>query len=252
MPGCKTCRCHTDYKMDITMAMQPIVDLRTRQVYAYEALVRGTQGQSAGQVLAQVTEDSKYYFDQLCRTTAIEMMAGLSDTAKLSINFLPNAIYDPQTCLRKTLEAADKFNLAKERIIFEVSEQEHLTDHEKLIDIANTYNKNGFKVALDDFGAGYAGIEVLHRFQPDIIKLDISLINGIAQDPVKQAVVDGICLMARRLGIDLVVEGVETLTDYRCLCDLGVYLMQGYLFAKPVIATLPNPSFPAQPAEHPE
>ncbi|MCO7189262.1 EAL domain-containing protein [Pseudoalteromonas sp. XMcav2-N] len=92
----------------------------------------------------------------------------------------------------------------------------------------------------------------MHRFQPNIIKLDISLVSGIAKDPVKQAIVDGICLMARRLNIDLVVEGVETLADYQCLCDLGVYLMQGYLFAKPVIATLPTPSFPTELAEHAE
>ena len=94
--------------------------------------------------------------------------------AKLSINFMPNAVYEPSRCLRTTLEAAHRTGFPIENIIFETTEDERVHDAEYLKKIFATYRKEGFKTAIDDFGAGYAGLNLLADYQPDIVKLDMA------------------------------------------------------------------------------
>jgi EAL domain-containing protein (putative c-di-GMP-specific phosphodiesterase class I) len=230
----------------ITMAFQPIVDVETQTVFAYEALVRGQNGESAGAVLSQVSEENRYAFDQTCRRTAIELACRLDLTATgahLSINFLPNAVYEPRSCIRVTLETAMRSGLPLDHIVFEFTENERLdTDH--VLHILRSYRAMGFKTALDDFGAGYAGLGLLTKFQPDIVKLDMDLIRGIDTSPVKQAVVRHTLNMLRDLGVTPVCEGVETIGEHDVLRELGVSLMQGYLLAKPMLEALPQVSWP--------
>ncbi|MDP3488963.1 MAG: EAL domain-containing protein, partial [Phenylobacterium sp.] len=100
---CQGCRDGAGLDFDFSMAFQPIMDMETGQPFAYEALVRGPAGESAWSVLSQVTEENRYAFDQLCRTTAIDLAARLDiagQGASLSINFLPNAVYEPRACIR--------------------------------------------------------------------------------------------------------------------------------------------------------
>lgn len=243
--SCVGCRDGAGFDLPITMAFQPIVDLRTGTVFAYEALVRGQDGGGAGSVLAQVSAENRYAFDQLCRTTAIEWASRLdltADGASLSINFLPNAVYEPRACIRSTLAAAMCARFPVSRIIFEFTEDEAMdTDH--ILNILRSYRAMGFKTAIDDFGAGYAGLGLLSKFQPDIVKLDMALIRGIDTDRVKRAIVANTLNMLRDLGVDAVCEGVETLDEHDALRDLGVSLMQGYLLARPAVEALPAVSF---------
>jgi EAL domain-containing protein (putative c-di-GMP-specific phosphodiesterase class I) len=232
------------------MAFQPIVDVRTETVFAYEALVRGQDGKGAGEVLAQVSTDNRYAFDQLCRKTAIDLASRLdlaSDGAALSINFLPNAVYEPRACIRVTLDAAMRTGFPLDRIIFEFTEEETI-DTNHILNILRTYRAMGFKTAIDDFGAGYAGLGLLSKFQPDIVKLDMALIRGIDTDRVKRTIVGNTLNMLRDLDIEPVCEGIETVDEHDALRDLGVSLMQGYLLAKPAVEALPPISW-ARPAE---
>ncbi len=239
--SCVGCRDGAGFDVPITMAFQPIVDVRNETVFAYEALVRGQDGQGAGAVLAQVSADNRYAFDQVCRKTAIELAAGLdlaADGAHLSINFLPNAVYEPRACIRITLEAAMRTGFPLNRIIFEFTEEEAL-DANHLLNILRSYRAMGFKTAIDDFGAGFAGLGLLTRFQPDIVKLDMALVRDIDTDPVKRTIVRNTLNMMRDLGIEPVCEGIETVGEHDALVDLGVDLMQGYLLGKPAVASLP-------------
>src|SRR5262245_56919810 len=121
--GCQGCTSsHLDF--DVSMAFQPIIDLGARSIFAYEALVRGTDGSSAASVLERVDEDNRYAFDQRCRVRAVEMASALGMTTNLSINFMPNAVYEPTRCLRTTLEAALRTGFPVERIIFETTQDE--------------------------------------------------------------------------------------------------------------------------------
>ncbi len=239
--SCIACKDGIGFDLPITMAFQPIVDVRTETVFAYEALVRGREGQGAGAVLSQVSAENRYAFDQTCRKTAIDLASRLNlaaDGALLSINFLPNAVYEPRACIRITLDAAMRSGFPIDRIIFEFTEDEAV-DANHLLNILRSYRAMGFKTAIDDFGAGFAGLGLLSKFQPDIVKLDMALIRDIDTDPVKRTIVRNTINMLRDLAIEPVCEGVETVAEHDVLRDLGVSLMQGYLLAKPEIEALP-------------
>lgn len=161
------------------MAFQPIIDVRQRRISSYEDLVRGPEGQSASTVLSQVTAENRYAFDQAWRGKAIEQAALLGLDRRLSINFLPNAVYDPKACIRATLAAAKDFHFPLDLITFEITEGARISDSAPLQGIITEYRRHGFHVALDDFGAGYAGLNSLASLTADIAKLDMALVRDI-------------------------------------------------------------------------
>lgn len=247
LPPCRHCR-DTQLDIDFTMAFQPIVDVAAREIYAYEALVRGPGGESAWQVLEQVNDTNRYAFDQACRQRAIRLAAKLGMKVCLSINFLPNAIYEPAACLRTTLAAAAEHGFSRDRLILEVTESEQARDQVDLVNIVNVYREKGLLTAIDDFGAGYAGLNLLADFQPDVIKIDMKLVRDVDTKRVNAAIIDGIAHTARDLGIRLVAEGVETEGEMRHLRDLGITRMQGYYFARPGFECLPAVNWTLIPA----
>jgi len=245
--GCAECRDRDALGFEFTMAFQPIFNVRTGATFAYEALVRGVNGESAGYILGLVNDGNRYRFDQACRVKAIEEAArlGILDIPDclLSINFLPNAVYRAETCIRATLEAARLANFPPDRLMFEVTEGEKLDNPDHLKSIFVEYERQGFTTAIDDFGSGYSGLNLLALFQPQVLKIDMALTRNLDQDPVKQAIVEGIILVARRLGIVVIAEGIETHEESAALLDLGVELMQGFLYARPQVGHLPTYSF---------
>jgi EAL domain-containing protein (putative c-di-GMP-specific phosphodiesterase class I) len=232
--SCSQCRDNEPLGFKFSYAFQPIVNVANREVFAHEALVRGEQGESAYSVLSRVTDENRYQFDQACRVTAIRIAAQLGLTSRLSINFLPNAIYKPELCIRTTLEAAQAFNFPVDQIIFETVEGEEVEDGKWLAQILREYKRMGFTTAIDDFGAGFAGLNLLADYQPDIIKLDMDLIRNVHESRSRQAIIKGVERMVEELGIVMIAEGVETYEEYCCLRDLGISLMQGYYFSKPL------------------
>lgn len=238
--GCKECREGLGLDFEFSMAFQPIVDVSKREVFGYEALVRGPANEGAAYVLERLNDTNRYRFDQLIRVKAIDLATQLGLTGMLSINFFPNAVYRPETCIRATLEAARERSFPLERIMFEVTEGEKVTDHAHLSAIFKEYKKHNFTTAIDDFGAGYAGLNLLADWQPDIIKLDMALTRNIDSDRVRRALVFAILGACRELSIRVIAEGVETIEECMTLMDEGVSLFQGYLFAKPGFETLPG------------
>jgi len=237
-PGCNRCKDDEALDFDFSYAYQPIVDFHARTIFAHEALVRGVNGESAASVLARVNDTNRYRFDQSCRVKAVKGAAELGIREMLSINFLPNAVYQPAACIRSTFDAAHKYNFPKERIIFEVVEGENVSDRPHLINIFEEYKRFGFKTAIDDFGAGYAGLNLLADFQPDIVKIDMDLVRNINDSKPKQAIVEGIVHMCRQLGIRVLAEGIETKAERDFLVVSGVSLFQGYLFCKPAFQAI--------------
>jgi EAL domain-containing protein (putative c-di-GMP-specific phosphodiesterase class I) len=210
--------------------------------------VRGPAGEGAHSILSQVSAENRYAFDQKCRVTAIEgaVAAGILDTgAKLSINFLPNAVYSPAACIQLTLSAAMATGLQTDRLIFEFTEDERMPDPLHVAGIVAAYRKMGFTTALDDFGAGYAGLALLAAIQPDMVKLDMQLIRDIDTDPAKRTIVAHVVRMCAEMGIDVVGEGVETIAEFSVLEGLGVRYIQGYLLAKPSFKAIGTVAWPA-------
>lgn len=236
--GCVQCKSETELDFAFVFAYQPIVDIRTRSIYAHEALVRGPNGESAYSVLSQVTDLNRYQFDQACRVEAIRGAAALGMKELLSINFLPNAVYRPEACIRTTFEAARTYDFPIERIIFEVTEGEQILDRPHLVNIFREYRRFGFHTAIDDFGAGYAGLNLLAEYQPDIVKIDMELVRDIDTSKAKQAIVEGIVAICSKLNVRVLAEGIETPAERDFLRDAGIELMQGYLFCRPALQAI--------------
>lgn len=158
-PKCKACADGRGSGLDFsfTMAFQPIVDVCTETIFAHDALVRGPHREGAGSVLAKVNDDNRYAFDQACRAHAIELASRLGLAERLSINFLPNAVYQPANCIRATLAAAKRHRFPLDRLVFEITEGEDVVDKRHLDAIIREYKNQGFLTAIDDFGAGYSG-----------------------------------------------------------------------------------------------
>jgi EAL domain-containing protein (putative c-di-GMP-specific phosphodiesterase class I) len=236
--ACAGCQQSEPLGFEFDFAYQPIVDLRDQSIFAHEALVRGVNGEGALSVLDQVNDSNRYRFDQQCRTKAIATASTLAMQTHLSINFMPNAVYRPELCIRSTLEAARAHNFPLDRLIFETLESEHVDNYRHLTNILREYREFGFKTAIDDFGAGYSGLNLLADFQPDLIKLDMALIRDVDRDRVRQVIVRGIVTICEQLGVTVIAEGIESAGERDFLADCGIFLMQGYWFAKPAFKAL--------------
>ena len=241
--SCETCAEKNSLGFDFTMAFQPIINCQKKQVFGYEALVRGLNNESAYSIISKVNDSNRYLFDQLCRIKAISLASTLKLDSMLSINFLPNAIYKPERCIRTTLDAAKKYNFPTEKVMFEFTEVEKIDDSEFIKSIVKYYNKLGFKTAIDDFGSGYAGLGLLANFQTDIVKLDMELIRNTNKDHARQSIIKNCLNIFKDLNIISLAEGIETKEEFLCLKDFGVELMQGYFFAKPGFESLPQVDF---------
>lgn len=229
---------------DFSHAYQPIVDLVSRRVHAYEALVRGPAGEPAGQVLQQVPPELAYCFDEASRAAAIGRAVALGLESRLHLNCLPMGLSRVERPLADTLAAAERCGLPLRRLVLEVTEGEAITEPLRWAEHLDECRAMGLEVAIDDFGAGYAGLNLLADFQPDQVKIDMGLVRGIDRHGPRQAIVRAVMQACDDLAIDVVVEGVETVDECRWFLDHGVRLFQGYLFARPMFQGLPDWQWP--------
>lgn len=234
--SCK--RCEGKLPFEFTMAFQPIVDISLARVVTHEALVRGINGESAWSVISQVTDDLMYMFDQACRVKAIELASELGMDTYLSINFLPNAVYEPEACIQATLEVSQRVGWPMDKLIFEITETERVRDRQHMCNIIDEYRNMGFKTALDDFGNGYANLDLLTDLAPDILKIDRELVMTCDHNIRRQALLNAIILLAKELNMTLIAEGVETREEALWLARAGITRQQGFFFAKPAIGKL--------------
>lgn len=238
--ACEGCLKGETLDFDFTMAFQPLVDLSEKQTFGYEGLVRGLNNEPAYTVINQVTAQNIYKFDQSCRVKAIALASQAKIKERLSINFMPGAVYKPNICIRTTLAAADKFGFPREQITFEVVEGEKIADTAHLQNIINYYKEIGFKVAIDDFGTGYANLDWLATLAPDSVKVDMSLIRDIDTNNRKKLILKALVELCTALNIDTLAEGVETKAERDTLAELGIVKQQGYFFFPPQFETFPK------------
>lgn len=238
--ACQQCQSPSAALPELAMAFQPIVNVRTREVYAYEALVRGSDGQGAAWVFEQISAEQRYRFDQACRVTAIRAAARLGLPTRLSINIMPNAVYEPHTCIQATLRAAREVNFPLDQLLFEITEHEAVLDAGHVRHIIDTYRAYGFTTALDDYGAGHAGAGLLLALRPDAVKIDMGVIRNLHQDHWRAALIGHLAQFSAEVGMLVIAEGVETVDEARALLACGITYMQGYYFARPGFEALPE------------
>lgn len=223
----------------LTTYVHPIVDAADpERIFAYECLTRGLDPDGSivnPGVLFDTARraDLLFYLDREARVTSIRSGAPLAGPAKLFINFNPTTIYTPEYCLATTIATLTEVGLEAKDIVFEVVESDRIDDIDHLLEILSYYRERGFKVALDDLGAGFNSLTTLSQLQPDYMKLDIDLVRDVDRDPFKEAIVRNLLQLAKELGIVSIAEGIERDGEYLWVKNAGADYIQGYLFARP-------------------
>jgi len=215
---------------------QPIVDLASGATVAHEALLRaeldGEEVQPATLFSAAEAANRLHVLDRIGRETAIRDAASWLGEATLFVNFIPTSIYRPEICLQTTERVVEESGVARDHLVFEVVESHRVAEVAHLLAILDHYRHSGYRVALDDVGAGYSSLNLLAALRPDVVKIDIDLVQGLPGANAI-AVVRGIVTMAHELGALVVGEGIETAGQAEAAGELGVDLGQGWLFGRP-------------------
>lgn len=241
-------RARSDWLLDILRGQklysvfQPILranapDGGRPEVYGYECLLRANLDDKVvppGPMLDMARGAGLLFqLDLAARRAAVTGAAAHNIAEKIFINFSPNAIYNPYTCLNSTVRMVDELGLKREQIVFEIIESERLPELPHLQKIVGYYKENGFGVALDDLGVGFSSLSLLIALRPDYVKLDRSLIQNVDTDAGKALIARKLLEVAQELGLSAVAEGIERPEEWEWVQRHGADFVQGYLFARP-------------------
>ncbi len=233
-------------KEAITTYFQPIVRLNDYELLGYEALSRGPLGTEyeAPSILFDLAHeaDMSFELDRFCRRKAFEnaKLVGLEQT--LFINCLPAAIHDPEFKGAPLEALLNEVGLIPSQIIMEISERYAIENYEMFRQAVSYYKGIGLSIAIDDVGAGHSNLETVVELRPQVLKLDISLIQGIEDNTVKQELVRAIVKVANSMQCKVIAEGIETQKELDILLEVKVPYGQGYFIGRPN-ATLIVPEY---------
>ena len=213
------------------MAMQPILSWRTRSVFAYEALLRTDEATLGNPVAFLDAAERLGRAQELGRTVRRVIAAQLIEmppSVHVFVNLRPADLVDEELC-----SADGVLTPFAHGVVLEVTERAALEQVHGLVPAVVRLRALGYRIALDDLGAGYAGLSSFALLEPEIVKVDMSLIRGIHQSPTKQRLFRTFADLCREMNTELIAEGVEVAEERDCLNELGGDLYQGYLFARP-------------------
>lgn len=224
----------------IRTVFQPIISLKDGEVLGHEALSRITceSGIKDIDTLFNLASQHRclWELEQLCRTRAFEaafrfMIPPYSK--KLFINVNPNVLHDESFQKGLTKEYLNEFQISPGNIIFEITERNMIRDIDGFIAAVDHYKSQKYKIAIDDTGAGYSGLNLISDISPNYIKLDMKLTRHIHSDRIKSALVKGMVELSKASSISIIAEGIETEKELETLIDLGVHYGQGYFIQHP-------------------
>ena len=219
-----------DPERHVSLAFQPVVDLSQGAVVGYEALARFAGPPSAPPdrwFAAAAGEGLAPHLEAAVLEQALPTRHELPPDCFLSVNISPNLVLD-RMVQRVLTDAGDLPG-----VVLELTEHDRIDDYSGLGRALGRLRSSGVDVAMDDAGAGYAGLSSLLALRPDLVKLDRSLIAGIDLDPVKQELVELLGSMAGRMDAWVLAEGIEREEELDTLVRLGVPLGQGFLLGRP-------------------
>jgi EAL domain-containing protein (putative c-di-GMP-specific phosphodiesterase class I) len=221
----------------VSSVYEPIVEVSTRTVFGYEALVRGPEGSRFHSPLglfgAAERYDLVFELDCLCRHSGLKGAVDFPSGTKLFLNILPTTIHDPSFRPDRLIKTLAECELSPSDVVFEISEQESISNFGAFKEMRDYYRQLGFQFALDDTGSGYAGLEALLEITPEFIKMDRAFVSGIDQDPARQEMLLALRSIAEKTGARIIGEGLDTLEELEMLGELGITYGQGWLFGHP-------------------
>ncbi|HSK25117.1 MAG TPA: EAL domain-containing protein [Egicoccus sp.] len=220
---------------------QPIADLRTGEVVGFEALARfsGQPNRPPNEWFEEAASvGCGVGLELAAARTALGALDQLAPGAFLSVNCSPSTTLDPGLMDLLT-------QMPPDRVVLELTEHDPVDDYGPLLGVLERLRAHGVRVAIDDAGAGYSGLQHVLRLRPDVLKLDVALTRDIDSDPDRRALATAMVAFASEIGAVVIAEGIETAAELRTLRDLGVPLGQGYHLARPGALPLTATSIPA-------
>ncbi len=228
----------------VRFAMQPIVEPHLGRISSVELLLRGPDGEPPAALLRRLSRAERYAQDLAWKELAFAQIARTAFTGKVAINLLPGALMRDPLAAERLARMARSHGIEPQRVIVEITEEEAISQPERFYRNVAELKAAGFLTAIDDFGAGHAGLSLLTHFQPDKVKIDRQLVHDIPRSGVRQAIVRAVLDCCRRLGITVVAEGIEQHEEYAWLFAAGVRRFQGYYFARPALELVPEVRWP--------
>jgi EAL domain-containing protein (putative c-di-GMP-specific phosphodiesterase class I) len=233
---------HTSFERalaSLSLVFQPLVDRQRRTTMGYEALMRTKEPSmpnpgvllQAGERLGRLHE-----LGRRVRELAATTFRPTGDASTLFVNVHPSDLMDSDLYDRR----APLSKIAK-HVVLEITERAALDDLTETKHRTAELRQRGFRIAIDDLGAGYAGLTSFATFEPEVVKLDMTLIRDIEKSPVKRHVVESMTRLCRELDMKVVAEGIETVPELACVIDLGCDYLQGYLLGRPASTLIPSP-----------
>ncbi|MGC3999258.1 MAG: EAL domain-containing protein [Anaeromyxobacter sp.] len=212
------------------MGFQPIVTWGRRGLFGYEALVRSDGAMGRPDLIISAAERLGRLADlgRAIRARVASQAAAAPQGALLFVNLHARDLEDPDL-----MDPAAPLSRHASRVVLEITERTALEEVSDIHARVERLRALGYRLAVDDLGAGYAGLSSFARIEPDVVKLDMSLVRGVDQSPLKQSVIRSVVRLAEELGIQVISEGIELPAERDTLCALGCDLFQGYLFGKP-------------------
>lgn len=224
-------------RANLTAMFQPIAALGRQELYGYEGLIRGPSDSPLHSPINLFAAAERYgrtnELDYLCRSTLIKQFAHLQLPGRLFLNINPSILMSPDFKKGLTTRFLASCGLDPNRVVIEITETQPIEEYHLIRKAIEHYRKEGFVIAIDDLGAGYAGLKLWSEMQPDFVKIDRHFISDVDTDKVKRQFIASIIEISRTIGCHVIAEGVETKAEYAAVRKLGAGFAQGYYFAKP-------------------
>jgi EAL domain-containing protein (putative c-di-GMP-specific phosphodiesterase class I) len=228
----------------ITPVYQPIFSIPTGEIYGYEALSRvSSPGRYTNpeELFAQAAKFGLAYpLEMLCRRKALSTARALELTGRLFLNVCPIIFQTSEHERGVTAALLDGLQIERSRITFELTERTIIEDYELFRRALAHYREQGYSIAIDDLGSGYAGLKMLARLEPEYVKLSRFLISSIDTSATKQALVEALVTFCGKIGATVIAEGIERREELAFLAAAGVAKGQGYLLGKPSPTPFPK------------
>ncbi|HEY4469184.1 MAG TPA: diguanylate phosphodiesterase, partial [Klebsiella sp.] len=230
---------------ECSFAFQPVIDPFAKEIVSFEALLRTTSGESPAVYFDGLSREDIYWADLHSKRIAFAMAGCLRLRGRtLSINLLPMTLVNVPEAVEFLLTEIKANGLIPEQIIVEFTENEAISRIDEFTDSVRRLKSAGIRVAIDHFGAGFAGLLLLAQFQPDRIKINRQLVKDIHKHGPKQAIVQAIIKCCNSLEIAISAVGIERPEEWMWLESAGIAHFQGNLFASPCLGGIPAVSWP--------
>ncbi|MBE3590031.1 MAG: EAL domain-containing protein [Firmicutes bacterium] len=222
----------------IRTLLQPVVQVDDGTVYGYEALSRGPAGSPLERAealwRAAEAEGRVGELDYACRRAALRAkQRWFPESGTLFVNVDPLVVRSPSFRLGVTQQWLHEMGIDPGQVVLEITERRMIDDYEAFRQALRIYRDQGYRVAVDDVGAGYSSLRTVAEIEPHFLKIDLSLVRGLDRDRARRAVVRALVGLAHALGALAVAEGVERVEELSAVQELGVDLAQGFLLARP-------------------